>query len=284
MNFKKFFLSDPEDVPALSALLKWLWKSSLGQRKRILFSFLLGIGEVTCSLGFVWASKRVVDIAISMHEGDLLTAIIFATLILGLQLCFTGVDIWLSGRMPVDAGNALRHRIFDHILHSRWSELEKYHTGDILNRVSKDIDDVVRLLTITFPAVLVTLIQFLASFIFLAVLYSLLAWILVIIIPLFLLFSKVYMGRMRKYNRDIWKSDSHIQSVIQESIQHHVVIKTLERSKDRLDTLIDLQGNLRGQVLKRTRLSLFSRMTMSVGMNGGYLLVFFLGSCSFEPW
>lgn len=38
------------------------------------------------------------------------------------------------------------------------------------------------------------------------------------------------MKRMRRYTREIRQSDSRIQSVIQESLQHRTVIKTLEQS------------------------------------------------------
>jgi len=34
--------------------------------------------------------------------------------------------------MQVETGNALRHRLFSRLLQSRWNELERFHTGDIV--------------------------------------------------------------------------------------------------------------------------------------------------------
>lgn len=82
---------------------------------------------------------------------------------------------------------------------------------------------------------------------------------------------------MKRYTHDIRRSDSHIQSVIQESLQHRVVIKTLERNTQRLGVLEGLQSTLRQQVIGKTRLSLFSRIIMGLGFNFGYLLVFLWG-------
>lgn len=264
--------------PGLKVVVAWLWEASKGQRKRVLTSCATGVFEVACSLGFVWASKQVIDIATGSAQGSLWTAAFVTALMLAGQLGFAALDMWLSGCMPVDVGNRLRSRLFNHLLRSRWKELDKYHTGDLLNRVSRDADDVVKLLTITVPSVFVTTVQFIASFAYFCQLDASLAWLLILVIPIFLLISKIYVKRMREYNRNIRQSDSRIQSVIQESVQHHVIIKTLERKQNRLTLLDGLQVGLRKQVMNRTRLSLFSRMMMSVGFNSGYLLVFLWGA------
>lgn len=267
-----------EKFDHLRVTISWLYSVAQGQRTRILAGCLIGVCEVACSLAFVWASKQVIDVATGTVDGNLWTSGVIAILFIAGQLAFSALDMWLSGCMPVDVGNRLRRRLFGHLLRSRWKELEQYHTGDVLNRVNRDVDEVVRLLTVTVPAVFVTIVQFVASFVYFCQLDSSLAWVLILVIPAFLLVSKLYVRRMREYNRNIRASDSRIQSVIQESIQHHVIIKTLERAKTRLTMLDSLQVGLRKQVVNRTRLSLFSRMMMSIGFNSGYLLVFLWGA------
>ncbi len=256
----------------------WLYSITDGQRCRIILSCLTGVFEVACSLGFVWASKRVIDIATGAATGNLWVAAVVTVLLIGLQLLFSATDMWLSGCMPVDIGNNLRRRLFEHLLYSRWKDLDRYHTGDVLNRINRDVDEVVRFVSVTLPDVFVTIVQFIASFAYFCWLDSSLAWLLIFLIPAFLLVSKLYVRRMREYNRNIRKNDSRIQSVIQESVQHHIVIKTMERTQSRLSVLDGLQLGLRKQVKGRTRLSLFSRMMMSVGFNSGYLLVFLWGA------
>lgn len=274
---KRLFFSE-RNLLDLRAVANWFWRASQGVRARIVCSCLLGIFEVACSLCFVWSSKMVIDVATGSLDESLWKAGGLTVFFVVLQIAFSGIDMWLNGSMPIDLGNRLRRHLFGHLLNSRWEELEKYHSGDVLNRVSRDIDDVVRLLTGSLPAVLVTLVQFLASFFFLYRLDGSLAWLLIGVVPIFLLVSKLYVRRMREYNIKIRKSDSYIQSIIQESVQQHVVIKTMEQQEYKLNRLDGLQTGLRKQVLGRTRLSLFSRVMMSGGFNGGYLLVFFWGA------
>lgn len=257
---------------------KWLYGAGRGQWKRVSLSCMTGTVEVACSLGFVVASKRVIDIATGNESGNLVGMAVLSVSLIVCQVLLAALDTWLNGCMPVDVGNRLRRRLFEHLLRSRWKELERYHSGDLLNRVGKDVDEVVRLVTSTLPDLFVTSVQFIASFAYLCCLDASLAWTLLLLIPLFIVLSKLYVYRMRDYNRNIRQRDSEIQAVIQENVQHHLIIKTMEQIDGQLALLDGMQIGLRRQVKKRTRLSLFSRLIVSAGFNTGYLLVFLWGA------
>ena len=88
------------------------------------------------------------------------------------------------------------------------------------------------------------------------------------------------MKRIHRYTHKIRRSDSLIQAVIQESLQHRTVIKTLEQSGNRVSKLDEWQDMLRNQVLGRTRFSLAARSFVSLAFSGGYLTAFLWGSVS----
>lgn len=258
--------------------IKYIWEVSRGQRGRILLSCLTGIIGVAVSLVFIYASKVVIDIATGAAIGSLTNAAILTIALLIAQLLCGAVDTWLSTRMQVETGNALRHRLFSRLLQSRWNELERFHTGDIVNRVEQDTASIVELLTSTIPAFIVTIVQLIAAFVFFCFLDPSLPWVVVGILPIFLLGSRFYMKRMRRYTREIRQSDSRIQSVIQESLQHRTVIKTLEQGDRHIGKLDDLQDVLRSQIFGRTRFSLSARMLVAFAFSGGYLTAFLWGA------
>ena len=243
--------------------IKYIWEVSHGQRGRILLSCLTGIIGVAVSLAFIYASKVVIDIATGAAIGSLTNAAILTIALLIAQLLCGAIDTWLSARMQVETGNALRHRLFSRLLQSRWNELERFHTGDIVNRVEQDTAAIVGVLTSTIPAFIVTIVQLVAAFVFFCFLDPSLPWVVVGILPIFLLGSRFYMKRMRRYTREIRQSDSRIQSVIQESLQHRTVIKTLEQSDRHIGKLDDLQDALRSQIFGRT---LFALCTYAGGI------------------
>ena len=241
--------------------IKYIWEVSRGQRGRILLSCLTGIIGVAVSLAFIYASKVVIDIATGAAIGSLTNAAILTIALLIAQLLCGAVDTWLSTRMQVETGNALRHRLFSRLLQSRWNELERFHTGDIVNRVEQDTASIVELLTSTIPAFIVTIVQLIAAFVFFCFLDPSLPWVVVGILPIFLLGSRFY-----------------IQSVIQESLQHRTVIKTLEQGDRHIGKLDDLQDALRNQIFGRTRFSLSARMLVAFAFSGGYLTAFLWGA------
>lgn len=83
------------------------------------------------------------------------------------------------------------------------------------------------------------------------------------------------MRRMKRYTHDIRNSDGRIQSVIQESLQHRIVIKTLEQGERHLDKLDDLQDMLHSQVMGRTRFSLSAHMLVALAFPADTSRLFF---------
>lgn len=272
-------------IPALTGKnlkdkICYVWRVSAGQRWAVLVSCALGVLSVLFSLAFIGVSKYVIDIATGTVTGSLPGAALLLVALLVLQLLCNIVDSWVGIRMQIELGNTLRHRLFTRLLHSRWNELERFHTGDIVNRVEQDVSSVVGLLTGSFPSLVVTGVQLLAAFLFFCYLDPFLPWIVVAVFPLFLLGSRYYMKRIHRYTHKIRRSDSLIQAVIQESLQHRTVIKTLEQSGNRVSKLDEWQDTLRNQVLGRTRFSLAARSFVSLAFSGGYLTAFLWGSVS----
>lgn len=259
-------------------LLAYLWDLSRGQRGRILLSCLIGILGTAFALGFVYTSKQLIDIATGARAGSL-TVMAAATVgLLALQLLCGAADTWVAARMGVEAANALRHRLFGRLLRSRWNALEQLHTGDVVNRVEQDTTAIVTLLTVSLPTAVVTVVQLVAAFAFFYVLDPVLPWLVVGILPLFLLGARFYLRRMKRLTHAVRRSDSRIQAVIQETLQHRTVIKTLEQDEGRLRSLGTLQDDLRSQVLSRTRFSLAARMAVSSAFAGGYVTAFIWGA------
>ena len=274
----RFTFSFDTSLYAWKRRLRYLYDASAGQRRSILLSSLVGVAGVFLGLAFIFTSKCVIDIATRAQEGSLVGMAVATVVLVVLQLLCSMADEWIAARMEVDTENALRHRIFSRLLRSRWSELEKFHTGDVVNRVEQDTTAIVGVLTTSLPVLVVTSIQLLAGLLFFCYLDPRLPWLVVAILPLFLLGSRFYLRRMHRFTHDIRSSDSHIQSLIQESLQHRTVIKTLEQDGNRVEQLRDVQQTLRHKVMGRTRFSVSAHALVSAAFAGGYLTAFLWGA------
>ena len=136
--------------------LRYIREVSAEQRGRILLSCLTGILGVAFALAFIYATKRVIDTATGITDDNLTHIAVLTVVLLTAQLLCGAADTWISTRMQIETGNALRHRLFSRLLQSRWNELERFHTGDVVNRVEQDTTAIVTLLTSSVPAFIVT--------------------------------------------------------------------------------------------------------------------------------
>ena len=261
----------------LTVVLRWIWQASKGARGMVVVNSLVGTLDVAVGLAFVWFCKEIIDIATGVREGSLVTyGIVMAALMLA-EIGVRALDSWIANTLSVRNRNRLRYRLFARLMQSEWRGLEQHHSGDVLNRLINDITTVSSLITETASALIITVVQLIASFFFLFYMDRTLALIVVCIMPLFLVFSRFYVRRMRGMTKDVRESDSRIHAVMQESLQNKLVIKTLEQDSKLLGKLDGLQDTLEEQVLRRTRFSIGSRAVVSAGFATGYLTAFLWG-------
>ena len=260
-------------------LLAYLWRILDGYRWSVLLSCLTGIFSVGLGLLFIYLSKLAIDAATAGQREEIFrygAMLVMTTL---LQLACNAADNWIAVRTQIRVGNAMRSRLLAHLLHSRWGELERFHTGDVVNRVESDASALVGLLTNSVPAFVIMGLQLLAALVFFCHLDARLPWIVVGVLPLFLLGGRVYMKRMYRHTGKLRQSDSRIQAIIQESLQQRSVVKALELGEGRLDKLDRQQESLCTRLMERTRFSILSRICVSAAFAGGYLAAFLWGVC-----
>lgn len=257
--------------------IQWLWRISGGYRLLILCRGLMGMLYVGASLFFIWVSKCLIDVATGQSDGSisLLIALLIGCMIIRLLLSTLGAR--MSGKMEVRLSNELRHDIFTRLMESRWRGRESLHSGDVLNRLVEDIPRITDMLCRGIPSIMVTATQLAGAMVLLYTLDARLAWIILFIMPLALLFSKGYVVKMRRLSRDIRSMDSKVQGHVQENIQNRVLVRTLEYTSHSTDELDSLQSDLQRKVMGYTDFSLFSRLMVQLGFSAGYVTAFLWG-------
>lgn len=259
-------------------LIKWLWRNSKGARKQAVVNTLTGILDVICQLLWVLACKHAIDIATGVEEGSLTaTGVIIGALML-VEIISRGISRWIHAVIGNKVRNRMRLKMFARLLRGEWMGLQKHHTGDLTNRLEGDVSSITALITESIPATLVVMVQLVASFFLLFHMSPVLALSIIIILPICLFVSRFYVGKMRHFNRDVRDSDSKIQSVLQESLQHKELIKTLEQNGSTEKQLSELQQQLQSQVTNRTKFSLGAYTLIQLGFAAGYLVAFLWGT------
>ena len=261
-----------------SQLFLWLWHHGRKFRTQTVLNTVTGLLSVGSGLAVVGITKTAIDVATHKNDTFTLTQVIVMMLCVMLfQIVINFSNRWVRALLGVRAQNRMQQVMFHRLLSRNWMNIRHYHSGDVLNRLFKDVGTLVGLLTDDIPGLITTIVQFIGAFCFLCTMDSRLAWVIVGILPLTLIISKLYMKRLRSLTHQVRAEESKVQSAIQEAVQHSLVIKTLDSLDYVVGRLANTQQHLHSKVIEKTKYSSFSATFVNLGFAAGYLVTFAWG-------
>lgn len=256
----------------------WLWHNTTGIRLNMLVRIVAGIGRVLLGLLMVWLCKQFIDVTIrtgSDNDIVLMVAYIVATVIGGI-ICR---QIYYYWGVKADAiqSTSIRLRIFSHLFRRQMYEQKEMHSGDISSRLEKDISTVSSATTSIIPDFTVTLFQLFGAFMLMQVMDERLAWVLLLLTPVFVMIGKMVAWKIRKMTQDIRRQESVIQMLVQESMEHNAVLRSLESGDWVTGRLDNMQQDLRGKVSHRAQFTVVFRLLIGFSFSMGYIIAFIWG-------
>lgn len=256
----------------------WLWHNTLGIRWNSATRIIIGIGQVGLGLLMVWLSRMFIDTTIrtGSHD-DVLQMVLWLLMTVVGGVVLRQIYYYMSITANVRQTNMLRLNIFSQLFRRQLYGDKKLHSGDVTSRLAKDIDTVSNVTTDTLPQMTITMIQLCGAFLLMRWFDARLAWALLILTPLAIIFGKLIARKLRQMTLDIRQDESKIQMQVQETMEHNDVLRSLGSEQwvtERLDTM---QQRLRGNVMRRTRFTVITRLVMGCVFGLGYLLAFIWG-------
>ena len=262
--------------------VKWFGKAVRPYRAAIAVMMLCHVLLAACSVGFVYASKKLVDIAVEVLQngGDNSILWIWTSVMIGIVIGRIGLNAlrtYLQTRTEINLKNRLRRRLFDVLLHLQSDGSARFHSGDLLNRMQEDVRVVSTAFSSSIPNLLGASLQFAAAFAFLMILDARLGLLVIVIVPAGLFVGKYITARIKGLTHDIRKSDSQVQSHLQESLQHIALLQTMEHTQTSGASLEGLQGELYSNEIRRVRFSILSRLFIGLAFQAGNTAAFLWG-------
>lgn len=258
-------------------MIRYIYGLTREFRGRIAFSASAGIVRVVTGLVFVWLSKRAVDLATGYSSGNLLFCVVGLVSALAIELICSALGNRTTDLSEADLKNKLQERLFSRLMNSTWTGIEKYHSGDVLSRLTEDSRVASECLCRTLPTVIIAIFQLIGAFLFLWYFSPLLAIILVIILPLFLMFGKIFFKKMKVLTKRIRDIESRLQEKMQESLQHRILLITYRYTIRTIEAVSALHHSRRSVIRRRANLTMYSRTAVIAGFETGYLAAFLWG-------
>ena len=246
-------------------------------RWKVVISVLLGSVSIACSLSYVAISKRLVDIATGTIEGSIWKGVaVFVGIILVQLLTRIGSSYWNS-YMTMKCANEMRMEKFSHVIGSKWTGKDSFHSGDTINRLEEDIRVVNDVLCGKVPDLIITIIQLFASSIYLLNMAPRLLWVVVLLAVVAVVGSRMYFGTLRRLTAIIRRRESEVQQHMQENLQSRVLVLTLIGAQRVADRLGWLQGEVESNTVRRLNYNAVARGFMNFGFLSGSAAAFLWG-------
>lgn len=209
------------------------WLFGLGKNfKRYIFIFLIiNLITMLMSLASAVAGRYVVDAATGFKT-DLFVryiAIMLGTTLFSILISM--VANMFSGYVNEKFAFQVRADMFDRVQRSAWHRISQYHSGDMLSRLTADVDMIASNLISIIPSTIVTGCQLIIVLCILLKYDPTLALIGLIVGPLGFLTATVSRKKYSVYQERLRESHSEYYSFMQESLSHIGVVKTFQLEK-----------------------------------------------------
>ena len=255
----------------------WIIQNMAGIRWNTLIRVVVGVTQVMLGLVMIWFSKQFIDVTIrtgSNQEVIMMVALLVALVVTGILL--RQLYYYMTTKANTFQSNSIRLHVFSSLFRRQMYE-DQLHSGDVTSRLSKDIDTVADVTTSLLPQFIVTGVQLTGAFLLMYSMDRRLSLALLIITPFVVGFGKLFAHRLRNMTLDIRQQESTIQMQVQEGMEHNAVLRSLGSEQWVTDRLSDMQDQLMGRVLRRTRFTVVTRLMLAFTFSLGYLMAFVWG-------
>ncbi len=249
--------------------LKWIYKYTGKQLWWVVF---LSVITGAISLGFIWLAllaKDIIDFATGARDGSVIYAISMIAAVVVLQavlnIVYCNILIRAVGKIDIK----IKQGIFRSILNKKWTSINRYHSGEILNRFTSDVDVVVSGVVDIVPNAIALGTRLAAG---LAVLFAIdwrFTFAALGVGALVMLASKVYSKHFKYLHKEYQNANGVARSFIQECVENLIVIKSFANHSISAEKLRDRQMNALRLMYKRQTVS-------NIANTGVYIL--FTGS------
>ena len=243
----------------------WLKKQTRPYRAAIAFLTFLNVLCTGLSLVFAYLVRYLINSASGGAKEKLLFFALLLLSVLLVKILLNTFMGFLAEKLRARIVTDLRKSVFAQILRSEYANLQNYHSGDLLNRLTSDIQEVATNSVGLLPAAVGMLVQCLGAIVALATIDPLFTCIYVVCGAIFALISAFFRKQIKKRQKEVLQADGSSRAFMQEGISSVMTVKAYGAEEK---TTEKAQGL--GEIYYQKRMK---RNVVNVSMNGVFSLL-----------
>lgn len=256
--------------------LRWILKKSKPQVFSIFILVILYVSLAVLGVYTAVCSKYVVNAATGSDpnyadnpmDGVIFYGIIFTSIIL-LEIIISILQRIFVFRISAKLEISYKTELFQQIVQKEFADVTKYHSGELLNRLTSDIATITGAIVSIIPSLTFMIVKLVGVFVVL----------IQISVPFTLVFifggafsmfvASLYRTKMKAFHKRAQETDGKVRSFLQEIMASLLVVKSFEAEDKVVDNAKSLQND--NYIIKR------KRNNLSVVSSSAFSLVFMLG-------
>ncbi len=267
-------LKHREDFKESKESIKWLFSLGKGFRKYVFGFIIINMISMGVSLGASVAGKYVVDAATGFNTGLYWNYIAIMIITTAATILFGFLSSLFTSYVSEKFAFSVRAEMFSRVQRSRWLNVVKYHSGDILSRLTGDINTVASAVISIMPTVIVAGAE-LVIVLFILLRYDpTMAFIGLVVGPLGLIVATIFRKKFVKYQKKLRESESEYYSFFQESLYNFSVLKAFELEETNNRYFADVRKRRLSLVMTSSRLGAFMSVLTRIIYRAGYITAF----------
>lgn len=258
--------------------LKWIYRRTKRYLPFVVFEAVI---LILVSLSFVYLallSKDILDVATGISEGSLKSYGIKLIIVIVAQILLSAFSTLISAYTNGKLIISLRSHLFVSLSKKKYSNISAYHSGDLLNRLTSDIEVIVNSVNGIIPNIAYMIAKIAGAMAALISLDKRIAVIIIvggITIPAL---GRLINKKFKIIHKNCQQSDGITRSFMQESIENIVVMKTFQGVMPFTKKLSKYLLNTFHLKMKRARISTVTHLCLSSFFTIGYYAVLIWGA------
>lgn len=259
-----------------SSYFFWLIRYSNPYIPKILLLMGINLLGVLLSTGMAVTSKQIIDKATN-GDNIIIAIVIYAVSILaiiGLNIISQMISLVLDEKFSF----GIRKQIYEQIINAHWLDVKKYHTGDLMTRLTSDAGNVSNGIIYTIPTIIELFLELLITFFTLFYYQPMLALFALVVGPVAGIVS-FWLGRkLKKLQVKVQQTESAYRSYLQESMANLLIVKSFANEEYAVDRLVKLRDERFKWVYKKSKFGVISSASMTLTFQVAYLVAFTYGA------
>lgn len=261
------------------ATLKWMWGTFHKERWQVFVLIVANVINAVVTVLYAGFSQKVIDAAAT--EKSIKRVVYYSVCFLFLvlfQLFLTLLSRSFSERCKARIEVTLREYILNLVMRKEYSKITKYHTGELQNRMTSDVQTISDGFTTILPNLIYFIVKLASAFIYLVVIDRIFAVVFLVGGVFVFCCTMMFRGVLKKLHKRVQETEGKVRSYIQEILTSLLVVKSFVAEDKVINEADELMEENYKTKMRRRLFGIFANAGINVTFNVGFVFALAFGA------